>query len=145
MKMIKKMVTAAAGACPVAAPAGEASAAAYWNKGVKCEQADPERQVVPTRNGNGDLGWNHFSGKHNINKCRVVNAALAGKVDKKSGVRLEYFGVARNQTKLVNIVVIVQYARRTTDGEYDARKEKKIGVIPASCKGTNECQNWIDE
>ncbi|MFD5752459.1 hypothetical protein [Streptomyces sp. NPDC127033] len=145
MKMIKKMVAAAAGACLVAAPAGEASATAYWNKGVKCEQTDPERRVVPTRYGNADLGWNHFSGKHNIKKCRVINAALAGKVDKKNGGRLEYYGVARNQTKLVNIVVIVQYARRTADGEYDAGKGKKIGVITAYCKGMNKCPNWINE
>ncbi|RDG37788.1 hypothetical protein DVH02_12755 [Streptomyces corynorhini] len=100
---------------------------------------------MPTRYGNGDLGRNHFSGKHNIKKCRVVDAALAGKVDKKSGERLEYYGVARNQTKLVNIVVIVQYSRRTADGEYEAGKGKKIGVITAYCKGMNKCPNWINE
>lgn len=67
----------------------EASAAPHWNKSVTCEETDPEGRVIPTRYGNADLGWNHFSGKHNIKKCRVVDAALAGKVDKKNGGRLE--------------------------------------------------------
>ncbi|MFD5873116.1 hypothetical protein [Streptomyces sp. NPDC060322] len=97
--------------------------------------------MIPTRYGNADLGWNHFSGKHNIKKCRVVDAALAGKVDKK----LAYYGVARNQTRLVKIVVVVQYARRTADGEYDAGRGKKIGVITAYCKGMNRCPDRINE
>ena len=65
--------------------------------------------------------------------------------DKKNGGRLEYYGVARNQTKLVKIVVIVQYARRTADSEYDAGRDKKIGVITAYCKGMNRCPDWINE
>ncbi|MFE3826647.1 hypothetical protein [Streptomyces sp. NPDC059092] len=145
MKMISMVAAAAVGACLVVAPVTEASAERNWNKKVKCEQADPEGRVIPTRYGNGDLGWNHFSGKHNIKKCRVVDAALAGRVDKKSGGRLEYYGVARKQTKLVNIVVIVQYARRTADGEYDAGRGKKIGVITAYCKGMTKCPNWVNE
>lgn len=59
--------------------------------------------------------------------------------------RLEYYGVARNGTRFVNIVVIVQYARRTADGEYDAGNGKKIGVITAYCKGVTKCPNWINE
>ncbi|HWU05952.1 MAG TPA: hypothetical protein VN520_06090 [Streptomyces sp.] len=132
-------------ACLVLTPVSDASAQQYWNKKVKCEQSDPEGRVIPTRYGNGDLGWNHFFGKHNIKKCRVVDAALAGKVDKKSGGRLEYYRVARNQAKLVNIVVIVQYARRTGDGEYDAGKGNKIGVVTTYCKGMSKCPNWINE
>ncbi|MEW1724219.1 hypothetical protein [Streptomyces sp. NPDC093109] len=55
------------------------------------------------------------------------------------------YGVARNRTKLVNIVVIVGYARRTADGEYDAGRGRKIGVITACCRGTNKCPAWINE
>ncbi|MEV5678496.1 MULTISPECIES: hypothetical protein [unclassified Streptomyces] len=77
--------------------------------------------------------------------CRISDAALAGKVDKKSGGRLECYGVARNRTKLVTIVVIVQYARRTADGEYDAGRGEKIGVITAYCKGVTKCPNWVNE
>ncbi|MFF8912644.1 hypothetical protein ACF08M_04775 [Streptomyces sp. NPDC015032] len=92
---------------------------------AECEQTDPEGRVIPTRYGDADLGWNHFSGKHNIRKCRVVDAALAGKADKKSGGRLEYYGVARNGARFVKVVVIVQYARRTADGEYDAGRARR--------------------
>ncbi|MFD0629239.1 hypothetical protein ACFQ2K_48115 [Streptomyces sanglieri] len=59
--------------------------------------------------------------------------------------RLEYFGVARNGTRFVEVVVVVQYARRTADGEYDAGKGKKIGVITAYCKGVNKCPAWINQ
>lgn len=145
MRMISFMTAAVAGLALVGGSVTNASAGPYWNKKTKCEQTDPEGRVIPTRYGNGDLGWNHFSGKHNIKKCRIINAALAGKVDKKSGGRLEYYGVARHQTRLVDIVVIVQYARRTADGEYDAGKGKKVGVITAYCKGVNKCPAWINE
>jgi hypothetical protein len=83
-----------AGVCLAVMPVTEAWAERYWNKRITCEQADPEGRVIPTRYGNGDLGWNHFSGKHNIRTCRVVDAALAGKVDRKQGGRLEYYGCA---------------------------------------------------
>ncbi|MFF1649532.1 hypothetical protein [Streptomyces sp. NPDC058240] len=145
MKLISVIAATVAGAALVGGPVSDASAERYWNKKAKCEETDPDGRVIPTRYGNGDLGWNHFSGKHNIRKCRVVDAALAGKVDKRSGGRLEYYGVARNNTHLVNVVVIVQYARRTADGEYDAGKGKKIGVITAYCKGVTKCPNWINE
>ncbi|MFG2430050.1 hypothetical protein [Streptomyces sp. NPDC048590] len=145
MKTIRMLSTAVASACLAAALVGEASAAPHWNKNVKCEETDPEGRVIPTRYGNAELGWSHFSRKHNIKKCRVVDAALAGKVDKKNGGRLEYYAIARNQTRLVEIVVIVQYARRTADGEYDAGRGKKIGVITAYCKGMNRCPDWINE
>ncbi|MFB6507949.1 MULTISPECIES: hypothetical protein [unclassified Streptomyces] len=145
MKLISAIMATTAGAALVAGPVPDASAQRYWNKKVRCEQTDPEGRVIPTRYGNGELGWNHFSGKHNIKRCRVVEAALAGKVDKKNGGRLEYYGVARNGTRLVDVVVIVQYARRTADGEYDAGKGKKVGVITAYCKGVNKCPAWINQ
>lgn len=85
MRMISVMAAAVAGLALVGGSVTNASAGPYWNKKTKCEQTDPEGRVIPTRYGNGDLGWNHFSGKHNIKKCRIINAAVAGKVDKKSG------------------------------------------------------------
>ncbi|MEV0037966.1 hypothetical protein [Streptomyces sp. NPDC050804] len=145
-----KMITALTAATVTAAtlltgPATPAYAAPYWNKNGKCKQTDPEGRVIPTRVGNHELGWNHFSGKHNIRKCAIVNAALAGKVDKKNGARLEYWGYALSSGRQVKIIVIAQYARRTSDGRYDAGAGQKIGVITAYCKGTNKCPNWINE
>ncbi|MFF8646551.1 hypothetical protein ACF062_38035, partial [Streptomyces sp. NPDC015345] len=53
-----------------------AQAAPAWNKSVQCERQDAERRDIPTRVGNSELGWKHFSGSHNIKKCSVVNTAL---------------------------------------------------------------------
>ncbi|WP_446041140.1 hypothetical protein [Streptomyces sp. SID1121] len=56
-----------------------------------------------------------------------------------------YAWVALNGRKRVNIVVIVRYARRIADGEYDVGKGKKIGVITAYCKGVAKCPNRVNE
>ncbi|MFI2350812.1 hypothetical protein ACH492_28035 [Streptomyces sp. NPDC019443] len=129
-------------------PATPAHAAApYWNKSVKCKQKDWDDRVIPTRVGNPELGWNHFSGKHNIKKCKVVNGPLNGKPDKQQGARLEYWGYAINGGRQVKIVVIVQYARKTSDGRYDAGRGNKIGVITAYCANVprNKCPNWVNQ
>lgn len=145
MKTIKMVTVLVAAVVLLAVPTSSASAERYWNKGVKCEQTDMEERKIPTRYGNGDLGWNHFSGKHNIKSCRVIDAALSGRVDVKHGGRLEYFGIALdNGDKQIGIVVIAQYSRRTPDGEYDAGKGNKIGVITAYCKGVTKCPNWVN-
>jgi len=145
MKTIKMVGVLVAAAVLLAVPASSASADRYWNKALKCDQTDMDGRDIPTRYGNGDLGWSHFSGKHNIKTCRVINAALSGRVDVKHGGRLEYFGIALdNNHRQVTIVVIAQYSRRTPDGEYDAGKGNKIGVITAYCKGTTKCPNWVN-
>ncbi|MEU6501254.1 hypothetical protein ABZ895_17040 [Streptomyces californicus] len=121
-----------------------AHAAPGWEKTVKCQQEDWDGRVISTRAGNDELGWRHFSGPHNIRKCRVVNAALNGEVDKTKGNRLEYWAYAWDGDKRVKVIVIVQYSRKTVDGRYDAGRGKKIGVITAYCKGMNMCPDWIN-
>ncbi|GLF97221.1 hypothetical protein [Streptomyces yaizuensis] len=116
-----------------------------WNKNKKCQQEDLEGRVVLTRHGNGELGWRHFSGRHNIKKCRVVNGPINGKPDKVTGARLEYWGYAINGSRQVKIVVIAQHSRKTADGRYDAGRGQKIGVITAYCKGMNRCPDWVNE
>ncbi|WP_228978529.1 hypothetical protein [Streptomyces sp. DH12] len=146
---MKKIATLAGAAVGIASLlvglATPAHADPYWNKSKKCEQKDWDGRVVPTRFGNGELGWNHFSGKHNIKKCKVVNGPLNGKPDKVSGARLEYWGYAINGGRQVKIVVVVQYAQRTADRRYNAGTGQKIGVITAYCQGMNKCPNWVNE
>ncbi|WP_228452719.1 hypothetical protein [Streptomyces alkaliterrae] len=125
--------------------AGQAHAGPAWDKTVKCKQEDWDGRVVPTRIGNSELGWNHFSSRHNIRKCKIVNAAINGKPDKKNGARLEYWAYAWSGNRRVQVTVIVQYARKTADGRYDAGKGKKIGVITAYCKGMNKCPDWLND
>ncbi|TXC98137.1 hypothetical protein FS847_11745 [Streptomyces sp. ISID311] len=96
--------------------------------------------------GNAELGWNHFSGRHNIRKCDLVNIPLGGQVDKKDGANLEYYGYVTNRAHgTVKIVVKARYARKTDDGRYDAGSGKKIGVITAYCKGMQKCPNWVNQ
>ncbi|MEO3972475.1 hypothetical protein [Streptomyces sp. CAU 1734] len=144
-KVATLAVTASVAAALLTSPTPSAHAVPHWNKRVKCEETDPDDRAIPTRTGNHELGWSHFSGKHNIKKCKIVNAALAGRVDKKNGARLEYWAHAINGGRQVKIVVIVQYARKTADGVYDAGRGQKIGVITAYCKGTNRCPDWVNE
>ncbi|MFD9816577.1 hypothetical protein [Streptomyces sp. NPDC059080] len=50
---------------------------------------------------------------------------MAGKADEKNGACLEYRGHAINGGRQVKIVVIAQYARKTADGRYDARRRRE--------------------
>ncbi|MFJ2203520.1 hypothetical protein [Streptomyces violaceusniger] len=122
-----------------------AHAGPAWNKTVKCSQKDWDDRVVPTRVGNSELSWKHFSGRHNIKKCRIVNAAIDAKPDKVNGARLEYWAYAWNGSRRVKVIVIAQYARKSADGRYDAGRGQKIGVITAYRKGLNKCPNWLNE
>ncbi|CAL9286116.1 hypothetical protein [Streptomyces sp. SudanB182_2057] len=74
--------TVAVAALFLSGAAFPAHAGPYWNQRIKCEATDPDGRRIPTRLGNGVLGWNHFSGKHNIKKCALVNIPLRDKVDK---------------------------------------------------------------
>ncbi|MCX5206090.1 hypothetical protein OG897_32345 [Streptomyces sp. NBC_00237] len=126
--------------------AAPAHAGPYWNKTVKCSANDQDGRVIPTRWGNGELGWNHFSGKHNIRRCDFLNAPIGWKVDKVNGANLTYYGNAANpRYGTLKITVVVRYARKTADGRYDAGKGQVIGVITAYCNGMTKCPNWVNE
>ncbi|TVL87787.1 hypothetical protein [Streptomyces sp. SAJ15] len=122
-----------------------------WDKRVHCREEDPEGRDIVTRWGNGELGWKHFTYRHNIRKCGILGAAIRGKVDRDDHHgRLEYDGVAiRTGPKpaQVDFVVIVQYTRRTKDKRYDAGKGQKIGVVNAFCRNQprNKCPAWMNE
>jgi hypothetical protein len=123
-----------------------AHAGPYWNKHVKCRATDPDGRRIPTRTGNGELGWNHFSGKHNIRKCALVTVPLGGNVDKVEGADVQYWGWASNRAYgRVKLVVKARYARKTADRRYDAGSGNVIGVITAYCSGMRKCPDWVNE
>ncbi|MET8554456.1 hypothetical protein ABZV64_05705 [Streptomyces sp. NPDC004959] len=131
---------------PGLAPANAGTEHPHWNQTVKCETKDRDGRRIPTRVGNGDLGWNHFSGKHNIRKCAILAAGLRDKVDKVDGPRLEYLAKAiHNGRKVITIKIIVQYARQTKDKKYRVKKGEVVGVITAYCVGMNKCPNWVNQ
>ncbi|MEU0069919.1 hypothetical protein ABZ027_10325 [Streptomyces sp. NPDC006332] len=128
----------------------EATRWAFPVRARQCRHADHGRKIV-TRNGNSELGWNHFTHRHNIKKCAILNAALKDKVDRNDGHgRLEYDGVAirtGSSPAQVKFVVIVQYTRKTKDGRYDAGRGQKIGVVNAFCRNqpNNKCPAWMNQ
>lgn len=118
-----------------------------WNTHEKCVQTDWDGRRIPTRTGNSELGWIHFSRPHNITSCTLVNAALDGKPDKKSDHQrnLEYWGSAIHNGRQVDFVVKVRYAKETDDSRYTAPGRKgKIGVITAYCRGVQRCPSWVN-
>ncbi|MFI0192111.1 hypothetical protein ACH4PW_31770 [Streptomyces sp. NPDC017082] len=117
---------------------------------VHCTSTDPDERHIVTRFGNSELGWRHFTHRHNIKKCSILDAALSDKVDRNDGHgRLEYDGVAirtGSRPAQVRFVVIVQYTRKTKDGRYDAGRGQKIGVVNAFCRNQphNKCPTWMN-
>ncbi|MFJ3505048.1 hypothetical protein [Streptomyces sp. NPDC090135] len=74
--------------------------------------ADPDGRKILTRVGNGELGWNHFSGKHNIKKHALVDILLQGNVDRVSGADTQYWRWATNRAYgRVKLIVKVRYAQ----------------------------------
>ncbi|MFD6044316.1 hypothetical protein ACFWG7_23800 [Streptomyces koyangensis] len=122
-----------------------------WDHRVHCTSTDADGRKIVTRFGNSDLGWNHFTHRHNIKKCSILHAALKDKVDRNDGHgRLEYDGVAirtGNKPVQVRFVVIVQYTRKTKDRKYDAGRGQKIGVVNAFCRNqpNNKCPAWMNQ
>ncbi|MFJ7419389.1 hypothetical protein ACIQXD_12310 [Streptomyces uncialis] len=121
-----------------------------FDKRIRCTSTDDDGRKLVTRTGNSALGWNHFTHRHNIKKCAILNAALKDKVDRSDGRgRLEYDGVAIRtgpRPVIVKFVVIVQYTRKTRDGKYDAGRGQTIGVINAFCRNQpqNKCPAWMN-
>jgi hypothetical protein len=122
-----------------------------WDHRTKCNTTDDDGRKIPTRYGNADFGWNHFTHRHNIKTCRIINEAVEDKVDRDDHHgRLEYDGVAIRtgpNPAQVRYVVIVQYSRKTKDGKYDAGRGQKIGVINAFCRNqpNNKCPAWMNQ
>ncbi|MFE4667886.1 hypothetical protein ACFRI7_27610 [Streptomyces sp. NPDC056716] len=120
-----------------------------FDKRARCTSTDKDGRKIITRYGNPKLGWNHFTHRHNIKKCAILNAALKDKVDRNDGHgRLEYDGVAvKTGRSKVKFVVIVQYTRKTKDGKYDAGQGQKIGVVNAFCRNqsNNKCPAWMNQ
>jgi hypothetical protein len=145
-KIATYIAPAAAALMLLASSAAPAQAAPYYNLKIKCQANDREGRVIPTRIGNADLGWNHFSGKHNIRKCDLLNIPIGGNVDKVDGHNLQYWGWASNRAYgRVKIIVKARYARKTDDNVYDSEKGNVIGVITAYCQGFAKCPKWVNE
>lgn len=115
---------------------------------MKWKATDPDGRRIVTRYGDSAVGWNHFSHRHNIKKCSIINAAVSDKVDRhnKKTKEMEYWGHALHEGKNVQFVVKVQYSRSTRDEQRSAPYGETIGVVTAYCKNQpkNRCPNWMN-
>jgi|GEM_PF-6347754 hypothetical protein len=149
-RVTRSVLTAIAALCAtiilLAISTTPAQADPSWNPRVKCSATGRDGRVVPTRFGNSELGWIHFSGEHNIKVCELVNFTIAGTSGKQVGNHLEYYGWVLGSAgfRRVQTVVVVQYTQRTTDRRYNAGPGQRIGVITAFCKNMNKCPNWVN-
>ncbi|MEV7581234.1 hypothetical protein [Streptomyces erythrochromogenes] len=147
---------------PPATPRTESPAAAPAAPGwatVKFTSTDRRGKVVPTRVGNSELGWKHFSGPHNITNPDVVKKIIGGTsnptTSKDQPHRLVYDGalVARGglldpPRKIADIRIIVQHHWRTADNRYAlSDRNAKIGVITAYCRSVprNRCPDKVNQ
>lgn len=148
--MEKVLVAAAAvsSLLPAVVAAAPSMQAPSWDTREKCVSKDWEGRRVPTRIGNGELGWRHLSGRHNTKSCKLIDAAINGKPDKWSDNKrsLECWGSAISRGCQVDFVVMVRYAKETDDGRYTAPggRSARIGVVTAYCRGMQECPSWVN-
>lgn len=103
---------------------------------------------TPTRWGNGDLGYAHFSGPHNLTSHKPIRAAFQTRnPDVNQGAHLEYitYAVNTSDASIKKVVrVVVQAARQTDDGRWRTLDGSYIGVITAFCQGSTLCPNWVN-
>lgn len=125
-----------------------------WNQRVKVWSRDANGLRIPTRFGNGELGWSHFSGAHNITNPRVIQVttsehpeAQTPQEQRGNPHRLKYGGVLvdRRGHVIARVQVWVQNDKRTQDGRYWVTDGSGIvGVITAYCVGQNRCPDALN-
>lgn len=131
-------------------PRADAGAAvSHWSV-VKFVSKDGEGKYIPTREGNREFGWKHFSGPHNIHDPKVIKIVTSERPEDKAGARRVYGGVLTNRLGaiLARIKVIAQYSYRTANGDYElADHSHKIGTITAFCERVprNKCPDAVNE
>ena len=133
----------------VAADAGTADDAvtSHWSV-VKFVAHDRDGRYIPTRQGNRDFGWVHFSGPHNIHDEKVIKAAVNEHPEHGSTKTRKVYGAVLYDTLgiiLARVKVIAQYHWETKDHKYKlADTDDKIGVITAYCEGANKCPDALN-
>ncbi|MEV0179329.1 hypothetical protein AB0I54_08495 [Streptomyces sp. NPDC050625] len=126
--------------------AGEA-AGSHWSV-VKFVGHDADGRYIPTRQGNRDFGWVHFSGPHNIHNEKVIKVAVSEHPERGSTRTRKWYGAVlydRIGIIVARVRVLAQYHWETSDHKYKlADRDDKIGVITAFCQGHNRCPDALN-
>ena len=124
------------------------AAASHWSV-VKFVAHDADGRYIPTRHGNRELGWAHFSGRHNIHSEKVIKVAVNEHPERGSTKHRKVYGAVlydRLGIILARVEVIAQYHWETKDHKWRlADHDDKIGVITAYCKGVNKCPDALNQ
>ncbi|MFF2363834.1 hypothetical protein ACFVU0_14130 [Streptomyces sp. NPDC058122] len=130
-----------------AGSADDEAAAGHWSV-VRFVAHDADGRYIPTRQGNRELGWAHFSGRHNIHSEKVIKVAVNEHPERGSNRHRKVYGAVlydRLGIILARVEVIAQYHWETADHRWKlADPDDKIGVITAYCKGVNKCPDALN-
>ncbi|NUP23864.1 MAG: hypothetical protein HOZ81_48980 [Streptomyces sp.] len=122
-------------------------AGSHWSV-VKFSAHDKDGRYIPTRQGNREFGWVHFSGPHNIHNEKVIKAAVNEHPESGSTKTRKVYGAVLYDNLgiiLARVKVIAQYHWETSDKKYKlADHDDKIGVITAFCQGSNKCPDALN-
>lgn len=122
-----------------------------WNQAVRWTFIDRDGFDAPVREGNAELGYVHYSGRHNLFSDRPIAAAVQDQlpVQPPEGARREYQSILTDQfgTQYARIRVINWDNFVTNDGRYVANDGRPIGTISAFCENVpnNRCPDEVNQ
>lgn len=132
----------------VSAPLFDPVGSTPWHSTLWAD-TDKRGTYVPTRFGNSDLGYSHYSVRHNLRTSspfRVIRNTSKPIVDQ--GAHLEYQALLTNMSNgsiKIKIRIVVQAANRTDNGKWRTPDGKNIGTITAYCEGVTKCPDWVNQ
>lgn len=104
---------------------------------------------LPTRHGNNDLGYVHYSGPHNLIAIGPVRAAYRNNWPDSGasyGSHFEYQSYLTDSwgNIYVRIRVVNEQNSVSGDGRYHTPDGRPLGTITAYCEGVNRCPDEVN-
>lgn len=110
---------------------------------------DQQGRDWPTRSGNDQLGWAHFSGPspngHNLYSEGIIIETYQGNPDVQEGSHFEFPGVVTDGNNVyVHIRVVAEENDITADSVWLTPDGRPVGTITAFCEGYDDCPDWVN-
>ncbi|MGW0660951.1 hypothetical protein [Streptodolium elevatio] len=110
--------------------------------------SDADARDLPTRRGNSELGYLHYSERHNVRYSKPI---LIAYTDTKpaviKGTHLEYVAILTDRLGIIyaKLRVVNEQSPVTEDKRYKTPDGRPIGTITAFCEGVNKCPDQINQ
>ncbi|MFD4828998.1 hypothetical protein ACFWPV_03930 [Streptomyces uncialis] len=114
-----------------------------WHR-INYSSLDWDYNDIPTRNGTNDFGARHAANKHNMRSKKAVTAPYAGRADRGSGNRWEYWGVITSGSAVRMDITSVAERGERGPGGVRTPDGRPIGTITAYCRGQTLCPDWVN-